>query len=132
MDAHLADLVVAVHLGVVLFVIGGLVLILVGGVRRWDWVRNPWFRGVHTAIMGYVVLNAVRGASCFLTDWEYALRARAGQAYDETGSFVGRIARELLYLDLPEDSIALLHIAFGVVVAISFVAVRPRWRAKRS
>ena len=44
-----ADGIVAVHFGVVVFIVLGLVLTLVGIFRKWDWVRNVWFRGGHLA-----------------------------------------------------------------------------------
>lgn len=36
----LADLVLVVHVAFIAFVIFGLVLVWVGGWRRWGWVRN--------------------------------------------------------------------------------------------
>src|SRR5262249_30053427 len=42
-----ADLVVVVHFGYVSFVLVGQVLILLGVMCRWRWVRNPWFRWLH-------------------------------------------------------------------------------------
>ena len=45
----LTDLVVAVHIGYVAYIIVGLALILVGLGRKWGWVRNPWFRLTHLA-----------------------------------------------------------------------------------
>jgi hypothetical protein len=45
----LADAVLVLHAGVVLFVVAGLALTLVGGALRWRWVRNFWFRAAHLA-----------------------------------------------------------------------------------
>ncbi|MHC5016171.1 MAG: hypothetical protein ACYTGM_16960 [Planctomycetota bacterium] len=47
--ALLADLLVLVHLLLVCFIIGGLIAIVIGGFRKWNWIRNPIFRVVHTA-----------------------------------------------------------------------------------
>ena len=51
-----ADAVLVLHAAVVLFVVGGLVLVLVGnllkhplGGPRWPWVNRPWFRVLHGA-----------------------------------------------------------------------------------
>ena len=55
-----ADLVLAVHTSFVIFVILGLVLILVGGVRSWRWVKNPWFRMGHLLAIGVVGVGKVR------------------------------------------------------------------------
>ena len=42
----LADVVVVVHAGYVLFVVIGLLVIAVGVARGWQGVRNPWFRWI--------------------------------------------------------------------------------------
>jgi hypothetical protein len=47
MYTFLADLIVAIHVGYVSFVIFGELLILLGIVFRWSWIRNPWFRWIH-------------------------------------------------------------------------------------
>ena len=36
----LADLLVATHFAVVAFALGGAIAILIGGLRRWEWVRG--------------------------------------------------------------------------------------------
>ena len=48
----LANAVLIVHVCIVLFIIGGLVLTLIGGLRRWAWVRNFWFRAAHLLGIG--------------------------------------------------------------------------------
>ena len=75
------------------FVVFGLVLILLGIVFRWDWVRNFWFRSLHLAAIGIVVLEAFVGMNCPLTDWEQRLRhtGRGGRATRATSSATGRI-----------------------------------------
>lgn len=55
--AILAQLVLAVHLALVLFVVLGLPLVWVGNARRWQWV-NAWrFRVLHLATIGVVVAH---------------------------------------------------------------------------
>ena len=58
-----ADAVLVLHAAMVLFVVGGLVLVLVGnllkhprGGPRWPWVNRPWFRLLHGAAIATVVL----------------------------------------------------------------------------
>ena len=75
-----ADLMLALHVTVVVFVVAGLALVLFGATRGWRWVRNPWFRLAHAACIGVVVLQAWLGRICPLTTWEMALRERAGDA----------------------------------------------------
>jgi hypothetical protein len=77
--ALLADLIAAIHLGYVSFVFFGLLVILTGGLLRWRFVRNFWFRTVHLAMILIVVAEALLGIICPLTVWEYNLRVAAGQ-----------------------------------------------------
>ena len=85
-----ADLVAAVHLGYVSFVVVGMGLILVGVWRGWGWVRNFWFRTFHFLMIAVVVAEALGGIVCPLTNWEYELRVAGGGTAD-ADSFVGRI-----------------------------------------
>lgn len=125
----LADLVAAVHAAVVVFVVGGFVLVLVGAARGWSWVRNVAFRAVHLAATAVVALQAAFGCPCPLTTWEYELRRDAGQTVEDI-SFVGRIARRVLYLDLPEWVFPILHVGFGLIVVAAFVFAPPRRRRR--
>jgi hypothetical protein len=131
MNALFADVVVSVHLLVVIFMIVGLLLILVGGLMRWSWVRNRWFRLTHLGIMAYIVINAIRGKVCFLTIWERELRRDAGQWGDHDISFVGRLFRDALYVEIPQASLDKVYLVFGALVIASIVFVRPRLRVTR-
>jgi hypothetical protein len=126
----LADAIVVVHLLVVLFMVLGLVLVLVGWPLHWRWIRNPWFRITHLAIMGYIAFNALRGEYCFLTLWERDLRQAAGQTSEQEISFVGRLFREALYVEVPQEQLDRYYLVFGALVLIATVCVRPRRRAR--
>jgi len=81
----LADGVLVTHVAFVGFVVIGLALILLGGLRRWSWVRNRWFRRTHLAAIGLVVVQAWLGIICPLTNLEMFLREKAGDAtYQDT------------------------------------------------
>ena len=75
-----ADLLLVVHTSFVVFVILGLALTLVGAVRGWRWIRNPWFRLGHLLAIGIVVAQAWLEVLCPLTSLEMMLRSRAGDA----------------------------------------------------
>ena len=123
----LADVVLSVHVGFVVFVILGLVLTLLGGLRGWRWVRGLWFRLTHVAAIGVVVAEAWLGIVCPLTRWENQLRAAAGEAgYD--GTFVSHWLRPFLYWDAPLWVFTAAYTAFFLLVVLSWVLVRPRWR----
>lgn len=128
MKGLLADAIVVVHLLVVLYMVLGLVLVLIGWPLRWRWIRNPGFRLTHLAIMGYIAFNALRGELCFLTIWESELRQAAGQRSDGEISFVGRLFRDALYVQVPQERLDRYYLFFGALVLISIVFVRPRFR----
>lgn len=132
MSALLADLVAGIHLAIVLFMVGGILLVLVGWPLRWRWIRNPWFRLTHLLIMTYIVINAARGELCFLTHWERDLRVEAGQVTgyrvdEQQISFVGRLLRRALYVeDVPQDTLHLVYFIVGGLVLVATLFVRPR------
>ncbi len=98
--ALLADMLLALHAGVVVFVVGLLPLVLVGGACGWRWVRHRGLRLLHLGLMCFIVAQAWLGRLCPLTVWEQDLRRLAGQAaYGE--SFIEHWLSRLLYWDLP-------------------------------
>ena len=120
----LADVVLFLHVLFVAFVVVGLLLIVVGGVARWRWVRNLNFRIAHLAAIGIVVLQAWVGVICPLTSLEVSLRQRAGgDVY--SGSFIGHWLERLLYFEAPPWVFTVCYTVFGAVVALTWVLVRP-------
>lgn len=120
-----ADAILITHVFFVAFVAFGLVLILVGKLRSWAWVRNPWFRRVHLAAIGVVVLQSWLSVICPLTLWEMALRERAGGAV-YTGSFISHWLESILYYRVPEWVFIVCYTIFGALVVASWFWVRPR------
>jgi hypothetical protein len=125
----LADFLAAFHLSIVLYMVLGQVLVLAGWIARWEWVRNPWFRLSHLGIMVYIAQNAIQGELCFLTHMEADLRREAGQTPDQV-SFIGKVLRDLLYVDVEPALLNGIYLAFFGVVLISLVGVRPRLRQR--
>ena len=126
----LADLVVVLHAAYVAFVTLGLVVILIGTVLRWNWVRNFWFRAAHLAAIGIVCAEAVLGIVCPLTELENSFRAKAGQA-GYAGDFIGYWVRELIFFDAPPWVFTVCYVAFGLLVAATFLVAPPRWPRRR-
>ena len=127
MDFHLitADALLILHSSFVLFVVGGLLLIVAGGVRGWSWVRNRWFRLAHLAAIAIVVVQSWFGLVCPLTTWEMALRVRGGQeAYQST--FISHWLGRLLYYHAPDWVFVVAYTAFGAIVLACLWWVRPR------
>lgn len=127
----LANAVLTLHVGVVLFVVAGLILTLVGGALRWRWVRNFWFRAAHLAAIAYVALQSWFDIVCPLTTLEQWLRMQAGQVAYE-GDFIGYWLGKLLFYQGPPWVFIAAYSMFGLLVVWSWFAVRPRARLHRS
>jgi hypothetical protein len=127
MDTYrfLADLVVAGHFAYVAFVVVGMAAILAGIALRWSWVRNFWFRTVHLLMIGVVVAESLCGVVCPLTTWEDRLREADGESA-APGSFIGRWAHELLFVDAPPWLLTTCYVAFGLAVLAVFILAPPR------
>ena len=122
-----ADALLALHTLFVGFVVTGLVLVVIGGLRHWQWVRNPWFRLAHLGAIGFVVVQAWAGQICPLTIWENTLRHRAGEL-GYTGSFIGHWLDTLLYYDAPLWVFTVIYTLFGALVVASWLWVKPRFK----
>ena len=120
-----ADAVVLFHLCYVLFAVGGELLILLGWLRRWRWVRNLFFRIAHLAAVVLVAVEAAIGVLCPLTEWEYRLRLFAGQTVEEEIPFMARLVRRIIFYDFPAWVFTLAYILFALLVAATFIFVRP-------
>ncbi len=121
----LADLVVTIHFAYVAFVISGLVLTLVGGALRWNWVRNFWFRVIHLAMIGFVVAEAWCDIVCPLTTWENQLRSLAGDTTYE-GDFIANFLHDALFFEAEPWVFTLAYSLFGLAVLASFLVIPPR------
>lgn len=117
----LADLVLLLHASFVLFVVGGLVATWAGAALGWGWIMNPWFRGLHLAAIGFVVVLAVLGYTCPLTLWEDTLRGNATDA-----GFIQRWVRALLFWSAPPWVFTAIYVAFGALVAATWWRIPPR------
>ena len=123
-----ADFIVVLHAGFVLFVVLGQVLVMVGGIRGWTWVRNLWFRIVHLLAIGTVVMESWFGIPCPLTVWETSLREKAGeQPY--RGDFIAHWVEEMLYFQFPHWVFTLVYSLFGALVVGTLVWLPPRRKA---
>lgn len=127
--AMLADATLALHVGIVAFVVLGTVLILMGAWRRWRWVHGFSWRLTHVLLMAFVALQAWLGALCPLTIWEQGLRRRAGQAaYSE--SFIEHWLSRLIFFEAPWWAFVAAYTAFALLVTGLWFWVPPRRRAR--
>jgi hypothetical protein len=120
----LADALLALHLGVVLFVVGLLPMVLVGGWRGWRWVRHRRLRATHLGLMLFIAAQTWLGQLCPLTIWEQDLRRVAGQgAY--TQSFIEHWLVRLLYWQAPWWVFVAAYTGFAALVGWAWWWVRP-------
>lgn len=115
----LADAVLVIHSSVVAFVVGGLVMIVVGNRSSWDWVNGFGFRVAHLLSIAMVVAEAWLGITCPLTTIESELRRRAGGS-PYTRSFVEHWIQPLLFYDAPPWAFALAYTLFGSLVVAAW------------
>ena len=121
----LADLVLVLHAGFTVFVVGGQLLILAGLALRWRWVRGFRFRLVHLAAIVFVTIQTWVGLACPLTDLENHFRVRAGQASYDDG-FIAHWLHELIFYDASPRTFALVYTGFGLLVVATWIFGRPR------
>lgn len=126
----LADALLALHLGVVVFVVGLLPLVLMGGGRGWRWVRHRGLRLAHLGLMLFIAVQAWLGRLCPLTVWEQDLRSAAGQV-GYSGGFIEHGLSELLYWDLPWWVFVVAYTGFAVLVVGAWWWVRPAAASRR-
>jgi len=120
----LADIIAIIHLGYVIFVILGFVLILVGIFLKWKWIRNLWFRMIHLGAIVGVALEALLGINCPLTVLEFELRYGALPS-ERRVSFVGNIVDSILFYDAPAWMFAIIYTSFAMLVVITFIMAPP-------
>ncbi len=126
--ALFADIVLVTHFLFVAFVVGGLAVIWLGAALQWAWIRNFWFRAAHLGAIGFVVAESLVGVLCPLTVLEDALR-QGGQSQ---ASFIQRWVSRLLYYDLSERIFTIVYVLFALVVALTFMYIRPERRCASS
>jgi hypothetical protein len=126
---QLADLVLVLHFGIVLFVVAGLALIVAGNLAGWRWVNDWWFRGAHLGAIAIVVAEAWLGITCPLTTLEAWLRAQAG-AGAATRGFVEHWVQRLLFYDAPAWLFTAGYTLFGLLVVAAWWWFPPRRSVK--
>jgi hypothetical protein len=115
----LADLLVLIHFGFVIFVVAGGLLVL-----RWPRLA---FAHVPAALWGAWI--ELSGGICPLTPWEKALRIRAGEAA-YAGDFIGHYVLPVLYPSGLTRGVQL--VLGGVVVAVNVAMYAVLLRRRRA
>ena len=126
-----ADLTVTFHFAYAAFIVVGPLLILAGTLRKWEWIRNAWFRLIHLAMIGIVVAEGLLGIVCPLTTLEKWLRKQAGQA-SYVGDFLATWVHDVLFVEFSTSTLNAIYFAFGALVAVAFWLAPPRFRREDS
>jgi hypothetical protein len=92
----LTDIVVVLHLGYFVFVVGGFLCIVIGTAKSWRWISNPWFRFVHLLAVFFVLAEDVGHFKCPLNVLESKLRS-PGRNYAESSSAISHMLYQLLH-----------------------------------
>lgn len=122
-----ADVILVLHTAVVVFVVGGFVLIMLGNLRHWSWVNDLWFRCVHLGAILFVLISTLFGYACPLTTFESWLRRQAGGAGYESG-FIEYWLQQLIFYDAPAWIFVLAYTTFGLAVLATWWLFPPRKR----
>lgn len=121
----LAFLVLLAHVGIALFLLGGLLSILVGRRFGWLWVRSFRFRLFHLGAVFVVAAESWLGIPCPLTLLENRLRSLGG-ATPYGGGFIEHWLRSLLYFDAPAWVFTLCYSLFALAVMAAWRLFPPR------
>lgn len=126
MHPLLADLVLLLHFGFVLFVVGGLAAVWIGAAAGWAWVRNVWFRVAHLVAIVIVAAEAVAGIWCPLTLWEAQLR---GLSPDK--GFIAHWIHRLMFYEFPPWIFTTAYVSFALLIVLTLWLVPPAPRRKK-
>jgi hypothetical protein len=122
----LADVILVLHALIVLFNVGALPVIWLGYFRGWRFVRSFSFRLTHLLLIGFVAAESAFGAICPLTNWEDALRMKAGVDPRYQGGYVAHWLHRLIFYDLDEEVFTIAYGLFFALVLFTLVWVKPR------
>ena len=114
----LADAVLVLHFGVVVFIVGGLLVIVAGNWLGWRWVNGWWFRLTHVTAIAIVVAQAWLGELCPLTTLESWLRVHAGES-GYTKSFIEHWLQRVIFYEAPFWVFVLVTV-FAVLVGAAW------------
>ncbi len=123
-----ADALLAGHLLLAAFNVLSLPLIWIGAWRKWNFVRNPWFRWSHVLLMGIVLGETLLGLTCPLTLWEDQLR---GITSPEQRGLISRIMESILFCDSPPWIFMVVYGLFFALILITMQFVPPRHRRSK-
>jgi len=121
----LADIIAIIHFGYVAFVVLGFILIVLGIILRWKWIRNLSFRITHLLAIVGVACEALLRVNCPLTVLEFKLRY-ASNLSEEKVSFIGNIIDSILFYNAPGWLFTIIYASFALIAVITFIIAPPK------
>ena len=91
-----ANLVLFLHFCIIIFIISGFLLIPIGYVLSWHWVKNKFYRIMHLILFCFITFQTLMGLKCPLTTIENNLRE---VFYSD--SFIVFWVQKLIFWNLP-------------------------------
>lgn len=121
-----AESILAIHLLVIMFSVGGLFIIPMGAWRGWRLVRIAWLRILHLTVMAVIAGQALMGRACILTIWQAQL---AGHRHPQP--LIVHWLDSMIYWKLPIWFFAGLYTALffyvlGLTVRVPFGSLTKR------
>jgi len=121
--AILADIIVIIHFGWILFMLWGFVIAFCGLFRK-DLFDKWLFRTVHFFGMLYISILAVIDKYCPLTIWENELRQKHDPVSAYSGSFIVHYTEKLVYPDVDQLLLKIVTI-FVAVFTLAVFLIKP-------
>ncbi len=128
--SSLADIVAILHGAYAGFIVIALLLILMGYVAQWNWVRNFKFRMLHLTMIAIVVAESWLGILCPLTTLEISLRDKAGEGFDATP--IAQFTHSFLFYDASWWVFTASYTICGLMIFLSLFLVPPHRISKHS
>jgi len=120
----LARATLYLHFLVVVFNIAALVIIPLGKISGWHFVRVFWWRALHVVSMVLVAVQAALGQHCFLTLMQTAFESAAGGSAG--GFWLDEIVTRAVFWPLPVETFVVLYLLALGLTAFFWFWVTPR------
>jgi hypothetical protein len=123
----LSDAVRVLHFAYIFFVVGGLVFVIVGNLRSWEWVNGLWLRTAHLAAIAFVVAESWFDMPCPLTTLEAWLRPQEEET-DLSQGFIAHWFQRVFAYQVPTWMFSVTDTTIGLLTLLAWWRFPPRRR----
>ncbi|CAN2041212.1 DUF2784 domain-containing protein [Candidatus Magnetomoraceae bacterium gMMP-15] len=120
-----ADLIMIIHFIFAAFVVLSVPIIWIGFFLKKKFVYNPIFRLSHLLAMGIIIMQALFGVICPLTEWEMDLRLKAGGGNVYFESFMQHWIHKILFFEASDRIFQWIYGIFFILIVLSMVIIKP-------